>query len=91
MSSKILVIGASGTVGSELVKLLQSSGQNVVRATSKKELEEDQDHVNHQTGQGISEAFVDIDRAFFLTPAGHVNPQEWIAESCTYDGNGCRC
>ncbi|MEL6821207.1 MAG: SDR family oxidoreductase [Calditrichota bacterium] len=76
MSSKILVIGASGTVGSELVKLLQFSGQNVVRATSKKELEEDQVHVNLQTGEGISEAFVDIDRAFFLTPAGHVNPQK---------------
>jgi len=76
MSSKILVIGASGTVGSELVKLLQSSGQNVVRATSKKELEEDQVHVNLQTGEGISEAFVNVDRAFFLTPAGHTNPQE---------------
>ena len=34
---QILVIGASGTVGSELVKQLRAKGQTVVEATSKKE------------------------------------------------------
>jgi uncharacterized protein YbjT (DUF2867 family) len=66
-----LVIGASGTVGSELVKLLGAQGQDVRRATSRPATEPGQVQLDLVTGQGLAQAFEGVDRAFLLAPPGH--------------------
>lgn len=76
--SKILVVGASGTVGTELVSQLRSKGHTVVRSTSKTQLEADQVHLNLHTKAGLESAFVGIDKAFFLSPPGYVNQHELL-------------
>lgn len=76
--SKILVVGASGTVGSELVRQLRSLGHTVLRSTSKTQLEADQVHLNLQTKAGLDSAFVGIDKVFFLSPPGYVNQHELL-------------
>lgn len=77
--SRILVIGASGTVGTELVKELKKKGQQVIRTTSKKSnLEPDQVHLDLLNHQGLDQAFVDVDRVFFLSPPGYTNQNELL-------------
>lgn len=71
--SKILVVGASGTVGSELVRLLQAQGHEVRRATSRAPARPDEVQLNLVTQQGLAPAFEGVERAFFLAPPGHVN------------------
>ena len=66
-----LVIGASGTVGSELVKLLGAQGQDVRRATSRPATAPGQVQLDLTTGQGLARAFEGVDRAFLLAPPGH--------------------
>ena len=44
--SQILILGASGTVGSELSKELVEKGHKVRKATSKQKLTADQVHVD---------------------------------------------
>ena len=74
MKQNILVIGATGTVGSEIVKGLKAEGHNVRAATSKSSgIQADQVHLNLQNGEGRSEAFKGIDRLFLLSPAGYLN------------------
>ena len=70
--SKILVIGASGTVGKPLVELLRGKGHEVVRATSH-EPGADQVKLDLVTGEGIATAFAGVERAFVLSPPGHAN------------------
>lgn len=70
MNKKILVIGASGTVGTELVRLLKAEGQEVISATSRRPERADQVQVNLATGQGLEEAFRGVQRAFLLSPPG---------------------
>lgn len=69
--STILVVGATGTVGSELSRLLASAGHIVRKATSRAPTKPDQVHLNLLTGDGIDAAFKGVDRAFFLAPPGH--------------------
>lgn len=71
----VLVVGASGTVGSELSRLLIEQGYSV-RATTSKPVKEDSSslvHVNLATGEGITKAFESVDKAFFLSPPGYAN------------------
>jgi uncharacterized protein YbjT (DUF2867 family) len=75
---KILVIGASGTVGTELVKLLQSKGEAVVRATSRANAGADQAYVDLVKGEGVDAALAGVDRVFLLSPPGHVNQDELL-------------
>ena len=70
--AKILVIGASGTVGKPLVELLRGKGHEVVRATSR-EPGTDQVKLDLVTGAGIAAAFAGVERAFVLAPPGHNN------------------
>jgi uncharacterized protein YbjT (DUF2867 family) len=70
---KILAIGASGTVGSGIVRILKKQGHAVVAATSKKAVDPDQVFVNVVTGEGLRAAFEGVDRAFFLSPPGHAD------------------
>lgn len=69
-----LVVGASGTVGSDLLKRLQAFGIRTRATTSKKgNLKDGQVHVDLVTGEGIKEAFEGVDRAFLLSPPGYAN------------------
>lgn len=76
--SKILVIGASGTVGTELVKLLKERGHDVRSATSKNELDQDQVHLNLATKEGLDEALKDMEKVFLLCPPGYANQHELL-------------
>lgn len=67
----ILIIGASGKVGSELARLLKSEGLNVRTATSRVPSESGQVRLNLATGEGLREAFEGVDKAFFLAPPGY--------------------
>ncbi len=80
----VLVVGASGTVGSEIVKLLAAQGHKVRATTSKKTSAQPKDgveqvHVNLVTGEGISKAFDGVDRAFLLSPPGHADQYKILA------------
>jgi uncharacterized protein YbjT (DUF2867 family) len=76
--STILVVGASGTVGTELVKQLRSKGHTVIRTSSKQELEQDQVHLDLSTKEGLATAYTGIEKAFFLSPPGYVNQHELL-------------
>ncbi len=72
-TDRILVIGASGTVGSEVVRLLEKQGHLVLAATSKSPKNENQVQVNLATGEGIKAAFEKADRVFLLSPPGYAD------------------
>lgn len=74
---KILVLGASGTVGAELANLLRQRNRNVLKATSKKPTEKDQVYLNLLTHEGL-DAIADVDKLFLLSPPGHVNQDELL-------------
>ncbi len=67
----ILVVGASGTVGSEIVQQLRAQGYTV-RATTSKAVQNTNElvHLNMATGEGIKAAFENVDKAFLLSPPG---------------------
>lgn len=69
----ILIVGASGTVGSELQRLLTQEGYPVRAATSKAAKTSDHVQLNLVTGEGIKDAFNGVDRAFFLSPPGYAD------------------
>lgn len=70
---KILVVGASGTVGSALVEQLRVKGHAVVRSTSRRVLQADQVHLDLITGTGLQSAFDGVGKAFFLSPPGYAD------------------
>ena len=76
--STTLVIGASGTVGSELSRLLAAQGQTVRRATSRAPSGADQVQIDLARGTGIAAALEGVDRAFLLAPPGHTNQHELL-------------
>lgn len=78
MKQNILVIGASGTVGSQLVDILRQQGHQVLASTSK-EAQTGQVKVDLVTGEGIQSAFQNIDRAFVLCPPGYADQYKLIA------------
>ena len=74
MKDLILVVGASGTVGTELVSLFKKQGVRVRATTSKKVKSSDElVHMNLVTGEGIRDGFEGVDKAFFLTPPGYAD------------------
>ncbi|WP_298830524.1 SDR family oxidoreductase [uncultured Piscinibacter sp.] len=77
--SRILVVGASGTVGSELSRLLVDQGEKVVKATSRKPSAADQVQVDLVSQSGLKAAFGSVERAFFLAPPGHANQEALLA------------
>lgn len=66
-----LIVGASGTVGSELSRLLAAAGHDVRRATSRAATQPGQVQLDLVTGKGLAQAFDGVDRAFLLVPPGH--------------------
>lgn len=77
--SRILVVGASGTIGSELSRLLAAQGETVVKATSRKPSAADQVQVDLVSHAGLKAAFNGVDRAFFLAPPGYANQEALLA------------
>lgn len=76
--SKILVIGANGTVGTELVRLLSDQGHDVVRTTSRAPETAQDVHLNLVTGEGLATAFDGVEAAFLLSPPGYTNQNELL-------------
>lgn len=72
-NEKCLVVGATGTVGSELVKILKAKGYSVRSTTSKPAQGPDFAHFNVANGEGMSAAFEGIERAFILSPPGYAD------------------
>lgn len=71
---KILIVGATGTVGRELSRLLQGQGHELKLATSDKaKVDAGTGHVflNLLTGEGIKDAFEGVEKAFLLSPPGY--------------------
>ncbi|HRD95790.1 MAG TPA: SDR family oxidoreductase [Rubrivivax sp.] len=77
--SRILVVGASGTVGSELSRLLAARGEKVVKTTSRKPVAADQVQLDLVNPVGLQTAFEGVDRAFFLAPPGYANQEALLA------------
>lgn len=77
--SRILVVGASGTVGSELSRLLAAQGHSVRKATSRPPSAPDQVQLDLVSGAGLQAAFEGVDRAFALVPPGHTNQDVLLA------------
>lgn len=75
--SQTLILGANGTVGSSLTQLLTARGVKVLKATSKTPKSGER-HLDLLTQKGLSDAFIDVDRAFLLSPPGHVNQDELL-------------
>lgn len=70
---RILVLGANGTVGSELSRLLAAQGETVVKTTSRAPTAPDQVQLDLRNHEGLRTAFNGVDRAFFLSPPGYTN------------------
>jgi uncharacterized protein YbjT (DUF2867 family) len=77
--SRILIVGASGTVGSELSRLLVAQGESVVKVTHRKPEAADQVQVDLVSRAGLKPAFQGIDRAFLLAPPGHADQDALLA------------
>ena len=78
--AKILILGASGNVGSALAQQLTAAGETVVRATSKKDnLQADQVHYDIAQNVGLEAALEGVDRVFVLMPPGYTNQDELAA------------
>lgn len=78
MKQSFLIIGGSGAVGSAIVRQLLSQGHRVRITTSKKPATASADgiqrvHADFVTGEGVAEAFDDIDRAFLMSPGGYAD------------------
>ena len=77
--AKTLVIGANGTVGTELVKLLTAQGHDVRKATSKAVKDPAHEvHLNLVSGEGLTQAFDGVSKVFMLCPPGYTNHDELL-------------
>src|SRR5262245_30044049 len=75
--STILVTGATGTVGSELVRYLVNSGQNIIIAAFHSKIKADKlirdktvviVSMNYDKAETIADTLKNIDKLFILTP-----------------------
>jgi uncharacterized protein YbjT (DUF2867 family) len=77
--SRTLVIGANGTVGSELVRLLRAQPHPVVKATSRPVADPATEvHLNLLTRAGLDAALQGVSKLFMLSPPGHTNQDELL-------------
>jgi len=76
--ASILVVGASGTVGSELSRLLTAGGHSVRRATSRAATAPDQVALDLLSGAGRDAALAGVDSAFLLAPPGHTRQDQLL-------------
>ncbi len=76
--AKTLVIGANGTVGSELVRLLTGRGHDVFKATSRPATSANDVQVNLASGAGLAQAFKGVEQVFLLTPPGFAKQDDLL-------------
>lgn len=78
MSGKILVLGATGTVGGPLVSQLVAAGEAVKAASRKATSIQGAEAVRFDFGDPATHAaaFEGVDRAFVLVPTGYLNALE---------------
>lgn len=79
MSKSFLVVGGSGQVGSGIIRILREAGHRVRATTGKAPSSPDQVRVDLLTGTGLDAAFQGVQRAFFLSPAGHPDQYSILA------------
>src|SRR4051812_234605 len=82
--STYLVIGASGTVGSNIVNELVAKGHSVRATTHRASAVGHRDRIETvqldlATGAGIDAAFAGIDGAFLLAPPGYADQEKLLA------------
>ena len=82
--SKYLVIGASGTVGSNIVRELVAKGHRVRATTHRQEAlgtkgAVETVHVDLGSGAGIAAALEGVDGAFVLSPPGYADQQKVLS------------
>lgn len=81
-NEKILIVGANGTVGTEIVKILKSQGYALKATTSKASHVKDGVEfvqVNLATGEGVHAAFEGVDKAFLLSPPGYADQHKILS------------
>jgi uncharacterized protein YbjT (DUF2867 family) len=80
MSGKILVLGATGTVGGPLVSQLVAAGEPVKAASRKATPIQGAEAVHFDYGDPATfpAAFEGVDRAFVLVPSGYLNVLELL-------------
>ncbi len=78
-TDKILVVGGTGTVGSEVTSQLKKEGYQVRITSSKPSQNPEAVQVNLISGEGLEAAFSGIDRAFFLSPGGYADQYQMLA------------
>lgn len=66
-----LIIGASGTVGTEIATQLAHKGHTLRKATHRPSPQADQVQLNLVSGEGIDAALAGADAAFLMAPPGH--------------------
>ncbi|MDA9451194.1 NmrA family NAD(P)-binding protein [Bradyrhizobium sp. CCBAU 21360] len=71
MEEITLVVGASGFVGSEVVRLLRAGGHRAWSVTSKPASSPDTVTADVVQGKGLDEAFRKATKAFLMAPPGH--------------------
>ncbi len=76
--SRILVTGASGTVGQPLVERLRQRGAEVLRATSKRHHAADQTFLDLTDHRSFAPALAGVSRAFVLTPPGFTHQDQLV-------------
>jgi uncharacterized protein YbjT (DUF2867 family) len=79
-----LVAGASGTVGSHLVRFLAAEPGAIVRALTTKPWRQDAERIKWVRadivgGEGLAAAFTGVQRAFLLSPPGQANQYQVLA------------
>jgi uncharacterized protein YbjT (DUF2867 family) len=84
MAGKILVLGATGTVGSELVTALAMKGEQVNAATRKVEAQPERDGVrylafDHKNAKLFRPVLEGVDRIFVMAPPGYAAPDQLLA------------
>jgi len=76
MAGKILVLGANGTIGSKVVRVLIAAGETVKAASRKATPVEGAEAVafDYQDAATFGPALNGVDRIFVLTPGGYLDP-----------------
>ena len=82
--SKILIVGATGTVGRDVARLLIEAGHDVVGTSRDPAAQTSSAHlqwrrVDVATGDGVDAAFEGVTRAFLLSPPGHADQYAVLA------------
>lgn len=79
MAQTFLVVGGTGTVGSEVARSLRQAGHPVRVTTGKAPKSPDQVRLDLLSGEGLDAAFAGVRRAFLLSPSGYADQYRILA------------